>query len=277
MIKKIVQTWKTADLSDAPPLFALSQKSWKDHHESWEYTLFTDDDIDSYVANRLPNFHKNTFTKYEAQIQRVDIFRLVHMYFDGGLYSDLDAEAINPFETTEAAFEGIVLGTLQNRNSSQYIPNAFLYSGSLHGEFWAYCLALAVKRFFNSKGYDGAEFLTGPALLTTAYTEYCDDPNPAALIQEWLGARDALPKSFPLHIELLNPHVIYPIDWTTSTSEELANNLQERLESEHYPATADPKETVCINYWTHSWEIPERGWSHAIRVKLNWAMNKIFR
>ena len=32
---------------------------------------------------------------------------------------------------------------------------------------------------------------------------------------------------------------------------------------------------ICINYWTHSWEIPERGMLHAIKSKVNWLTSKI--
>ena len=98
MIKTIIQTWKTVDLSQAPPLFEISRKSWQSQNPSWSYHFFDDEAIDAFVRDHLPEFHKNVFVKYEAQIQRVDIFRIVYMFFEGGIYSDLDAEAINPFE-----------------------------------------------------------------------------------------------------------------------------------------------------------------------------------
>jgi len=276
MIQQIVQTWKTNDLSDAPPLFTISKESWQFQNPSWKYRFFSDEQIAKYVSERLPHFYQRTFIQYEAQIQRVDIFRLVFMFFDGGLYSDLDAEAINPFEKCGKGMDGIILGTLANKASSQYIPNAFLYSGTRHAQFWLYCLALAVKRFFQSKGFDGAEFLTGPQLLTSAYIEF-EKETPAqksSFIRQWLGKNDALPEAQPSMISLLPAHLIYPIDWTTESSEQLQVYLRMRLEQGAIPPQAVAECTICINYWTHSWEIPDRGVLHSIRSKWKWILKQ---
>ena len=278
MIKKIVQTWKTHDLSDAPPLFELSANSWQKENGEWAYRLMNDKEIGEYVAQRLPVFYKSIYTRYEAQIQRVDIFRIVYMFFDGGAYSDLDAEALLPLEISFTKLEGIVLGTLGNQESSQHIPNAFLYSGKLHGEFWAFVLALACKRFKSSKGYDGAEYLTGPQLLTSAYYSYGEssDAERRAMIHEWVPEIVAFQSTMNLlPIQLLDPVCIYPLDWTTDSTAVLNEALRNRMENSALPNSIDSKKTICINYWTHSWEIPERGMLHSIKSKVNWLTSKI--
>jgi hypothetical protein len=278
MIKKIVQTWKTYDLSGAPPLFELSRNSWQEVNHGWAYRLMDDKEIGQYVATRLPGFYNSVYTRYEAQIQRVDIFRIVYMFFEGGAYSDLDAEALLPLENDFTDLGGVVLGTLGNKESSQHIPNAFLYSGEVHGEFWAFVLALACQRFRLSKGYDGAEYLTGPQLLTTAYYNYVEssEAKRRAMIDKWIPEiMDSHSSLRNLPIQLLDPACIYPLDWTTDSTAVLNQALRNRMEHKELPDSVDSKETICINYWTHSWEIPERGLRHALNSKLNWLISKI--
>ena len=278
MIKKIVQTWKTHDLSGAPPLFELSKNSWQDVNAGWSYQLMDDKEIGQYVATRLPEFYKTVYTCYEAQIQRVDIFRIIYMFFEGGAYSDLDAEALLPMENDSVELDGVVLGTLGNKKSSQHIPNAFLYSGEVHGEFWAFVLALACQRFRTSKGYDGAEYLTGPQLLTSAYYCYIEsrEAERLAMIDKWIPeiAPTEL-KMARLPIQLLDPVCIYPLDWTVASAAELNVTLNNRMENKALPQSVDSKKTICINYWTHSWELPKRGVLHAIKSKVNWWTSKI--
>ena len=277
MIQNIIQTWKTEDLSDANPLFRISSESWQAQNPLWNYSLVDDQFLDTYVKQHLPKFHKSTFTKYQAQIQRVDIFRIIFMFFDGGLYSDLDAEAIAPFDLPAEQTRGIVLGSLANKASGQHIPNAFLYAGTIQDRFWAYVLAEAEKRFRNTKGFDGAEYLTGPALLTSCFYSYkglstdeCLDHIQSFVpeICDSIGTESA-------EITILEAQAIYPIDWTTLSPEELNTHLRNRMVDKKLPVTLMNESTFCINYWTHSWEIPERDLWIKITERLRWIRNII--
>jgi len=277
MIRQIIQTWKTTDLSDANPLFRISSSSWQVQHPHWAYRLVDDEYLATFTRERVPVFYRNTFSRYEAQIQRVDIFRIIYMFFEGGLYSDLDAEAVRPFDQDQEALSGIVLGSLANKENGQHIPNAFLYSGVTRAAFWAYVLAEAEKRFQNTKGYDGAEYLTGPALLTDCYYAFksADTKEVKKHIKIWTPELSGLIDFWDTPVHILSPEVIYPIDWTTSSAESLNRNLAYRLENGYPPKEFNTPQTVCINYWTHSWEIPERGPFHALTSKFKWLGAKI--
>ena len=146
MIETIMQTWKTKDLSNASALFQISRDSWEKYNPTWTYQILDDSEIANYVQAHTPHFYKQIYVNYRAQIQRVDIFRIIHQIFDGGIYSDLDAEAVRPFQGDDLESDGIILGSLANKQSLQSIPNAFLYSGKTHGIFWAFVLTEAKKK-----------------------------------------------------------------------------------------------------------------------------------
>tara|TARA_Y100001934_G_C12232681_1_gene716159 strand:- start:252 stop:1106 length:855 start_codon:yes stop_codon:yes gene_type:complete len=278
MIETITQTWKTKDLSNASMLFQISQDSWRKHNPRWTYQILDDSDIANYVQAHTPHFYKNIYVKYRAQIQRVDIFRIIHQIFDGGIYSDLDAEAIRPFQGKGLESDGIVLGSLANKKSPQRIPNAFLYSGKTHGIFWAFVLAEARKRFLESKGYDGAEWLTGPLLLTYCYHAYIEmskDEIKSHILDYCPDFRSSFDSFQELPIQILGPNVIYPIDWTTTANEQQEKNLEQRINQGVANADIVHPDTICINYWTHSWEIPKHTLGSRLSFRWRWMRHRL--
>ncbi|HEX9105675.1 MAG TPA: glycosyltransferase [Longimicrobiales bacterium] len=95
MIPAIVhQTWKTADV---PERFRAAASSWRRLHPAWEYRFWTDADIDRFVRERFPRLLP-LFAAYADAIQRVDAFRYLVLYDQGGLYADLDIECLRPFD-----------------------------------------------------------------------------------------------------------------------------------------------------------------------------------
>ena len=278
MIESIIQTWKTKDLSNASVLFQISQESWKKYNPTWTYQILDDSEIANYVQAHTPHFYKKTYVKYCAQIQRVDIFRIIHQIFDGGIYSDLDAEAVRPFQGDGLESNGIILGSLANKRSAQRIPNAFLYSGKTHGIFWAFVLAEAQKRFNQSKGYDGAEWLTGPLLLTYCYHAYIEmsmDEIKRFILDYCPDFKSSLASFQEMPIQILGPNVIYPIDWTTTADEQLGENLEQRINQGFANPEIVHQDTICINYWTHSWEIPKHTLRSRLAFRWRWMRHRL--
>jgi mannosyltransferase OCH1-like enzyme len=90
----IHQTWKTGAV---PARFGEAAASWRTLHPSWEYRLWTDADIEHFVRSRFPALVP-LFDRYPYAIQRVDAFRYLLLYDQGGLYADLDIECLRPFD-----------------------------------------------------------------------------------------------------------------------------------------------------------------------------------
>lgn len=86
------QTWRTAEL---PARFASWSETWKRLHPHWDYRFYTDADIRGIVADRAPQFLR-AFDALTVPVQRVDFFRYLIVFLDGGLYADLDMVAYQP-------------------------------------------------------------------------------------------------------------------------------------------------------------------------------------
>ena len=87
MIPKIIhQTWKTREI---PAGWSDSIPSWKRLHPDWRHILWTDADLERFIAGRFPRFIE-TYRDYPCAIQRVDAARYFILYQYGGIYSDLD-------------------------------------------------------------------------------------------------------------------------------------------------------------------------------------------
>jgi mannosyltransferase OCH1-like enzyme len=99
-IPRIVhQLWKTDDI---PARWERSVQSVKRYHKGWEYKLWTDAEIDSYVRTHHARFYP-VFAGFNRHIMRVDVFRYILMHDIGGLYCDLDYEFVRPFDYGDAA------------------------------------------------------------------------------------------------------------------------------------------------------------------------------
>jgi mannosyltransferase OCH1-like enzyme len=95
MIPKIIhQTWKTSDI---PEGWKDSIPSWQQFHPGWQHILWTDADLERFIAERYPWFMK-TYRAYPYHIQRVDAARYFILYEFGGIYSDLDILCAGNFD-----------------------------------------------------------------------------------------------------------------------------------------------------------------------------------
>lgn len=94
-IPKIIhQLWKTRQV---PLRWQDAVETVQRYHRGWQYRLWTDAEIDEYVATHHPDFHP-AFASFQRQIMRVDVFRYILMHDIGGLYCDLDYEFVRRYD-----------------------------------------------------------------------------------------------------------------------------------------------------------------------------------
>ncbi|MBE2287325.1 MAG: hypothetical protein IAE77_27975 [Prosthecobacter sp.] len=93
MIPRIIhQTWKTRDI---PPHLQEFQQSWRVHHPDWEYRLWTDEDNSRLIHECYPQF-VDFWDRPLPPIIKIDFVRLAFMHQFGGIYVDMDFEALRP-------------------------------------------------------------------------------------------------------------------------------------------------------------------------------------
>ena len=91
MIPKIVHlTWKTKDIfSSNSPLLLNGIVKLKEMNPEWEITVYTDQEIDDYLKYYLEPTDFNLIKGVHV-VGKTDLWRLLKIYNEGGLYMDID-------------------------------------------------------------------------------------------------------------------------------------------------------------------------------------------
>ena len=99
--EKIWQSWKVDPLSLEPREQARAQ-SWLRKNPSYRYEMLTDNNDIAYVEDRFGPSGLNRpdivyiYRQITAKIVRADMLRYLVMYAEGGVYADIDVEALRP-------------------------------------------------------------------------------------------------------------------------------------------------------------------------------------
>lgn len=90
----IHQVW---DTTQVPDRYVKWMKTWKKLHSTWEYWFWTLDDVRRLVAKHYPD-HLVLYDSYHQPIFRADAMRYFVIHRFGGIYVDLDMEALKPMD-----------------------------------------------------------------------------------------------------------------------------------------------------------------------------------
>jgi mannosyltransferase OCH1-like enzyme len=91
--KKIWQTYKTKDL---PRPARKAQRTWLARNPEYEYMLWDDTDITSYVDTHTGSNMRTMFHSVPLGVMKADIWRYLIIADKGGIYSDIDSECCKP-------------------------------------------------------------------------------------------------------------------------------------------------------------------------------------
>ena len=154
------QSWKTAAI---PSVWAPYVRSWVKLHPRWSYTFYSDEALQRFMAAELPEF----LGSFEAcdPICKADLSRLGLMYVFGGVYADMDFEALkafdslvdppSPHEALLAKEPELHARLLEGKNES-FVCNALLVSRPGH-PFWRHALERCAERIAKGNvGYGAA-------------------------------------------------------------------------------------------------------------------------
>lgn len=217
----IHQTWKTDDL---PNKWRPFQQSWKDYHPNWEYRFTTDTDNRIFFEQNYPWFLP-TYEAYPLDINRAEAYRYFAVYHYGGVYVDMDFEALRPIDELlrdQQILFGFEPAThqsaymVQTRGLNQVVLNAFLASAPGH-PFWEHLQRLLIDNRHAQTLFDQ----TGSYLLTNAWASYAE----------------------PSRVTIVPSEYLYPIDY----QEYFRGITREQIMAHVTP------QTFAIHHWTGSW------------------------
>lgn len=133
MIPRIIhQTWSTSSI---PPHLAAYRGTWCLHHAGWEHRFWDDDANDALIARHYPSFG-DYYRRAVPRILRVDLVRLAYLHRFGGVYADMDCEALRPVDHL-LAFPGVVVaresrGIGLSMRRRDFILNAIMAGPAAH-------------------------------------------------------------------------------------------------------------------------------------------------
>jgi len=169
MIPKIIfQTWKTRCV---PKEWRSSPESLKRLHPDWKYVLSTDEDNLELVHKHFPHYLE-LYQSLPKNIMRADMVRYMWLYLHGGVYIDLDYEALKCFDPLFLNEADLYLVRSPNFNG---FTNSFMASKP-RCEFWLRCLEEIERQakripFWMPEDYS-VLWLTGPVMLTKVAENY---------------------------------------------------------------------------------------------------------
>ncbi|KAL3462814.1 nucleotide-diphospho-sugar transferase [Aspergillus heterothallicus] len=99
--RKIWQIWKTDPLAFEERDLKMA-RSWTSKNQEYRYEVLTDQHDIHYVQTHFgpEGFNRpdivETYTALKARIIKADLLRYLVMYVEGGMYADIDVEALRP-------------------------------------------------------------------------------------------------------------------------------------------------------------------------------------
>ncbi|XP_059172624.1 uncharacterized protein LOC131953459 [Physella acuta] len=173
-IPKIIhQTWKNEDV---PPEFVTWIKSWSDHHPDWEYWLWTDQSARKLISDKYPHL-LDIYDGYLEPIRRADALRYIILHEYGGLYIDMDMEALSsilplalkyscfigqePFEhpIIDTNFDKLLINALIGCRKGHPFMKKLIDNLPAYSILWHYLDS------------------TGPHFVTLLYRQYVNEPS----------------------------------------------------------------------------------------------------
>jgi mannosyltransferase OCH1-like enzyme len=167
-IPKIIhQTWKNYDI---PEKWKESPEAIKKYFPDWEYKLWSDEDMDTFVHENY-NWFYSTYKNYRYHIQRCDVFRYIILYHFGGLYMDLDIVPTSNFEHLFTDVDAEVY--LPKTPNVESYTNCILASKP-NSRYWLHLFEILIenskKRYYSR--YFEIIFSSGPRALSKAVDTY---------------------------------------------------------------------------------------------------------
>ncbi|KAF5863337.1 hypothetical protein ETB97_010217 [Aspergillus alliaceus] len=196
-IPKIIhQTWFPAgsNMSERAQVWVEGMRA---QNPDWEYVLW-DDETNRMLVEKYCPWFLEAYDSLPKEILRADVVRNLYMYLFGGMYADVDTEALRPVAplftghgTALAAHQDTLSATalFQNTNvqraflgrmartvdilSSAAVPNGWMASPPGH-PFWLLPV-LNVIEHPEGTGDGSVEGLTGPGALSLMIKKYWDN------------------------------------------------------------------------------------------------------
>lgn len=124
MIPKIVyQTWYTKEFH---PIIEERLQRMKDMNPEYEFKLYTDEEIDTFVNEEFPGEIADAYNRLNIIVAKVDFWRYLILYKYGGIYLDIDSSINKPLRELIKEEDQAILTA--ERNDYLFVQWCLIYS-----------------------------------------------------------------------------------------------------------------------------------------------------
>lgn len=133
VIPRVVHvTWPSTDvIYNQSPVILNGLKNIHDMNPRWRIEISVDQDVDQYLKHNISQ-QDFALIQHRPFVERSDLWRLIKMYNEGGMYIDIDRYYNQPLDTVLASDTHMVLPTNGDFDFSQDI----MISAPQHEIFW---------------------------------------------------------------------------------------------------------------------------------------------
>ena len=136
--KKIHVSWVSRDVVDSQCCIIVNGlKNLIDLNPEWQVTIYQDEEVDSYLRQTLSNKDYD-LVKHTNIVDKTDLWRLLKIYQEGGVYADIDRLCNLPLDSVVTPKDEWILPTcreydfshdlmLSSPNNPVFINTALLY------------------------------------------------------------------------------------------------------------------------------------------------------
>ena len=161
--KKIHQTWYKKDI---PGPIQKSINNMLDLHPYFEYYFYDDDDIEEYIRNRGTTDMLTAYKKLTVGASKADFFRYIVLYYDGGIYVDIDSSLVKNIEPLISNKSAVI--------SREYFKNSFMQAilmFSPRHPILKNAINLCIDNIYKNRYPDDIWAITGPGVYRQAIQE----------------------------------------------------------------------------------------------------------
>ncbi|XP_064620861.1 uncharacterized protein LOC135483763 isoform X2 [Lineus longissimus] len=244
----IHQTWINYDI---PAKFVELVKTWHQVNPEWEYWFWTDNDADAFIKMKYPQ-HYDMYKRYPQNIHRADAMRYFILHEFGGLYADMDMEALKPFDYLSHEHNCVIaqepwLHTVIFWHKTRLACNALMAARPKHPFF-----SLVLERLPSNAARGGkGEVMdkTGPKMIDRLVTEYERSKKNSYTESETLYLGN--PNTF-LPTVAQNALSLAKEKCGSKQPSALAQKICDQMKRENY-ANKPPPEAVTDHKWVHTY------------------------
>jgi mannosyltransferase OCH1-like enzyme len=244
----IHQTWINYDI---PAKFVQMVKTWHKVNPDWEYWFWTDKDAEKFIKMKYPRYY-DMYKRYPQNIHRADAMRYFILHEFGGLYADMDVEALKPLDDLAHQHHCII--------AQEPWPHTVIYWHKTRLACNALMAARPKHPFFNlvlehlpsnaARGGKGEVMdKTGPKMIDRLVTEYEKLKKKNFMSSETLYLGN--PNSF-LPTIAGNVLRLVKIKCKSKQSNALAQKICDQLKRENF-ANKIPAEAITDHKWVHTY------------------------